>query len=143
MVILIAGYGLAQSGSGIAEATGLGSSFVGFVLLAISTSLPELSTSLAAARRGLFTMAISDILGTNLINIGLLLVVDLVATDGPIFNTAGTFAVVGAILGIIVTSLFLVGLAERRDKTVFRLGVDSAAVLVVYIGGLVILYFNR
>jgi len=142
-VILVAGYGLAESGSLIAEETGLGSSFVGFVLLAISTSLPELSTALAAARRGLYTMAISDILGTNLINVGLLFVVDLVASGGPIFNAVDSFAVIGAVLGIIVTTLFLVGLAERRDKTVFRLGVDSVAVTLVYLGGLVILYAHR
>ena len=142
-VILVAGYALAQSGSLIAEETGLGSSFVGFVLLAISTSLPELSTALAAARRGLYTMAISDILGTNLINIGLLFVVDVVASDGPIFNAVDSFAVIGAVLGIIVTTLFLIGLAERRDKTVFRLGIDSVAVMIVYLGGLAILYSHR
>jgi cation:H+ antiporter len=142
-VILVAGYALAQSGDAIAEQTGLGSSFVGFVLVAVSTSLPEFSTALGAARLGRFTMAISDILGTNLINIGLLFVVDAVAAGEPVLNAVGSFSVFGAILGVIVTTLFLAGLAERRDRTIFRLGIDSAAVLVVYLGGLVILYALR
>lgn len=141
--ILVAGYGLATSGDAIAEQTGLGSSFVGFVLVAISTSLPEFSTALGAARRGRFTMAIADILGTNLINVGLLFVVDAVALGEPVFNTVDSFAVVGALLGIIVTALFLAGLAERRDKTVFRMGVDSVAVLVVYSAGLIFLFTMR
>jgi cation:H+ antiporter len=142
-VILVAGYALSQTGSAIAEQTGLGSSFVGFVLVAISTSLPEFSTALEAARLGRFTMAISDILGTNLINVGLLFLVDAVARGEPVLNVVGAFSQFGALLGIIVTTLFLVGLAERRDRTIFRLGIDSAAVLVVYVGGLVLLYTLR
>lgn len=116
VIILVAGYGLAESGRLIAEQIGLGSSFVGFVLHAISTSLPELSAALAAARRGLYAMAISDILGISLINIGPLFVVDLIASGGPIFNAVDSFAVIGAILGIIVSTLFLVCLAERAIR---------------------------
>jgi cation:H+ antiporter len=143
LAILIAGYALARTGDAIAEETGLGSSFVGFVLLAVSTSLPEFSTALAAARLGRFTMAISDILGTNLINVALLFLVDAVAAGEPVLNTVDRFSIFGALLGIIVTTLFLVGLAERRDRTVFRLGIDSSAVLITYLGGLAILYGLR
>jgi cation:H+ antiporter len=143
LAILIAGYALSQTGDAIAEQTGLGSSFVGFVLVAVSTSLPEFSTALSAARLGRFTMAISDILGTNLINVALLFVVDAVATGEPVLNTVDRFSIFGTLLGIVVTTLFLVGLAERRDRTIFRLGVDSTAVLVTYIGGLAILYGLR
>ena len=143
VLILIAGFALSRTGDAIAEQTGLGSSFVGFVLVAISTSLPEFSTALAAARLGRFTMAISDILGTNLINIGLIFVVDAVARGEPVLNLADPFSTFGAILGIVVTALFLAGLAERANKTVFRVGMDSAAVLVTYVGGLIILYTMR
>lgn len=142
-VILVAGYLLTKTGEAIAQQTGLGSSFVGFVLIAISTSLPELSTALTAARRGLFTLAISDILGTNLINVGLIFLVDVAASGGPALNAVGTFSVFGALLGIVVTALFLAGLAERRNATVARLGLDSVAVAIVYLGGLVLLYTLR
>lgn len=142
-VILVAGYLLSQTGSAIAEQTGLGSSFVGFVLLAFSTSLPELSTALTAARRGLFTMAISDILGTNLINIALVFVTDAVAQGEPVLAQADSFATFGAILGIVITAAFIAGLAERRDTTVGRLGLDSIAVLIAYLSGVVMLYTLR
>jgi cation:H+ antiporter len=142
-VILVAGFVLSRTGSAIAEQTGIGSSFVGFVLVAISTSLPELSTALSAARIGRFTMAISDILGTNLINVGLVFVIDLAASGEPVLSRADTFSVFGVFLGIIVTTLFIAGLAERRDRTIWRMGVDSIAVLVVYAGGVAILYSLR
>lgn len=143
VVILVAGFVIARTADAIAEQTGLGASFVGAVLVAISTSLPEISTVLSAARLGLYTMAISDILGTNLFDVGLLFVIDGVASGEPVLNRVGVFSSVAALLGIAVTTLFLIGLAERRDRTILRMGVDSAAVLLVYFGGLVILYGMR
>jgi cation:H+ antiporter len=85
-------------------------------------------------------MAVSDIFGTNLFNGGLLFVVDLLYRGGPVLNEVGDFAAFAALLGVIVSALFLVGLIERRDKTVLRMGYDSLAVLVAYAGGVGLLY---
>lgn len=142
-VIVAAGYALSRTGDAIAEQTGLGESFVGAVLVAIATSLPEVSTVLTAARAGLYTMAVSDIFGTNLFDITLLFVVDAVAGGEPVLNSAGRFSTFAAIIGITVTMMFVAGVAERRDRTILRMGIDSAGVLVTYLGGLVILYFLR
>jgi cation:H+ antiporter len=142
-VILVAGFVIARTAEAIADQTGLGASFVGVALVAISTSLPEVSTVLSAARLGLYTMAISDILGTNLFDVGMLFVIDSVAAGEPVLNRVGTFSAIAALLGIAVTALLLIGLAERRDRTVLRMGFDSAAVLLVYLGGLVLLYAMR
>jgi cation:H+ antiporter len=65
VVILAAGWALAQTGDALSQQTGLGASFVGVALVAASTSLPELSTALAAVRQGNHQMAVSNILGTN------------------------------------------------------------------------------
>jgi cation:H+ antiporter len=141
--IVVAGYVLARTGEAIAEQTGLGASFIGAVLVAISTSLPEVSTVLSAARLGNYTMAISDILGTNLFDVALLFVVDAVDPGGPILNRVGRFSAFAALIGIVVTTLFTLGLIERRDRTILRMGFDSAAVLVTYLAGLVVLYHLR
>lgn len=143
VVILVAGYVLAQSGEAIANQTGLGSSFTGFVLVALATSLPELSTALSAARRGLVTLAISDILGTNLINVAMIFLVDLLSTGEPVLNRLDDFAVFGALLAVVLTALFQAGLAERRDRSLLRMGYDSIVVAVVYIGGVILLYGLR
>lgn len=139
-VIIAAGYVLSRSADVIAEETGLGDSFVGAVFLAISTSLPEVSTVFAAVRRGLFTLAVSDIFGTNLFDIGLLFLVDITGGGDAVINEVGAFSGFAALLGLTVTAIFLVGLAERRDRTIWRMGYDSAAVLVCYLGGLIVLY---
>lgn len=142
-IILAAGFVLARSGEAIARETGLGQSFVGFVLVAFATSLPELSSAVSAARRGLYTMAISDIFGTNLINVALIFVVDLLDSGEPVLGRMGDFAVFGALLAIVVTGLFQAGLSERRDRSVLRMGYDSLLVLIVYAGGVALLYTLR
>jgi len=58
--------------------------------------------------------------------------------EGPIFDAIGPSAAFLGSMGIVVTSLYLWGILARRDKTVFGMGLDSLAVLVVYIGGLAI-----
>lgn len=142
-VILVAGFVVSQTSDSIAKQSGLGSSFVGFVLVAATTSLPELSSTLSAARLGNYAMALSNILGTNLLNVGLLFLVDAVADGDPVLDRVGSFAAFGAVLGIVVTSLIVIGLLERRDRTVLRMGVDSLAVLAAYVAGLGILYQLR
>lgn len=143
VLILTAGFVLARSADAIAQQSGLGQSFVGFVLVAFATSLPELSAALAAARRKLYTMAISDILGTNLINVALVFLVDAIDTGEPVFNRLGNFAAVGALLSVMLTSVFLAGLTERRDRAVARMGYDSIFVLLLYTGGIALLYTLR
>lgn len=141
--ILVAGYLLSKTGEAIASQTGIGQSFGGFALVAISTSLPELSTVISSVRLRRYVMAVSDIFGTNLFNIGLIFVVDLAYRGGPVINEIGRFSIFASLLGIVVTTLFLIGLIERRDRTIARMGVDSFAVLAAYLGGLAVLYTLR
>jgi cation:H+ antiporter len=43
----------------------------------------------------------------------------------------------------VVTAIYLAGMIERRDRTVLRMGYDSLAVVVVYLGGVTLLYQLR
>lgn len=143
LAIILAGYVLSRTGDAIATQTGLGQSFVGAVFLAIATSLPELSTVVSAVRAGLYTMAMSDIFGTNLFDLSFLFIIDVTGGGEAVMNQVGPFSGFAAIMAITVTSIFLVGLAGRRNRTVLRMGYDSLAVLATYLCGLVVLYFLR
>lgn len=143
IVILIAGVLLVQAAEAIAAQSGLGSSFIGATLLAASTSLPELSTTIAAARLGAYTMAISNIFGSNLIMLVLLLPADVLYRKGPILAEAGQTEMLNLVFGILVTSLFVVGMLVRRKPRVLGMGVDSAAVLAIYLISLFVLFFTR
>lgn len=143
IVILVCGVLLVHSAETIALQTGLGSSFIGATILAASTSLPELSTTIAAARLGAYTMAISNIFGSNLIMLVLLFPADILYREGPILAAAGRTEMLSIIFGILVTAIYVVGLLVRRKPRVLGMGVDSALVLTVYVGSLCALYFAR
>ena len=67
-VIVAAGTVLAKSGDAIAEHTRLGRVWIGSVLLAGATSLPELTTDVAAVRLGVPDLAAGDLFGSSLAN---------------------------------------------------------------------------
>ena len=138
--ILISGVILVQTAESIAMQSGLGTSFIGVTLLASSTSLPELSASIAAVRLGSQSMAISNIFGSNLIMIFLLLPADMFYFQGAILNSANDSAKFALISGIVVTAIYVIGLIVRKSKTYLKMGLDSIAVLFIYIITLYILY---
>ena len=141
--ILFCGVFLVYAAEALAVQSGLGSSFVGATLLAGSTSLPELSTTIAAVRLGAHSMAISNIFGSNLIMFALLLPADLVFTKGPLLHHVDSSARFAVISGIVVTAIYLIGLLIRKKKKVLRMGLDSAFVLLIYLITLVIFYWLR
>ncbi len=137
-VVLVGGYLVAKTGEVVAEQTGLGQGLVGATLVALATSLPEVSTTYSAVRFGAYSMAAANILGTNSLEIALFLPAELAYRAGNVFDAMPTSTAFLGLVGIIVTSLYLWGILEKRDRTVLGVGLDSIAVLVVYIGGLAI-----
>lgn len=141
--IAVAGFALAKSGGALAEQSGLGTSFVGATLLAAATSLPEVSTVVGAVRLRQYEMALSDVFGTNIFNIGILFVVDLLYDGPPALAEAGAFAGFAALLALLLTAVFMAGMIERRDRTVARMGIDSMAALGLYAAGVIVLFLLR
>lgn len=143
LIVLIGGWTLAHTADAIAAQSGLGASFIGVTLLALATSLPELSTTLAASRSGRYALAVSNIFGSNAFNIMLLFVGQLFYRNGALLADVRPTAIFAASLGALFACIFLWGLLEREDRTVYRIGWDSAAVSVLYVAGLVVLYYLR
>ena len=138
-VIFSAGYTLSQTGDALAEQTGLGSGMVGFALIGVSTSMPELSSIVTALRIRRYEMAFGQVLGTNFINLSLILVADAFFTGAPVINELGQFEIVSALLGAMLTGVFMVGLLEHKNPTVLRMGYDSLVVMLLFGGGLALL----
>lgn len=139
--VLVSGFVVARCGETLAEQTGIGQSFVGATLVALATSLPEVSTTWSAVRFGAYSMAAANILGTNSLEIALFLPADIAYREGSIIDAMQPSGCFLAALGIMATSLYLWGILERRDKTIFGMGYDSALVLVVYLAGMSLFYF--
>lgn len=139
-VILVGGFLLARTASELAERSGLGESFFGAVVLGFCTSLPEVSTVTTAVRLKQYEMATSEIMGTNLFNLTIIVLVDAISPGDPVLPQAGDAAGFSALLAMSMTALYLVGMLERRDRTVLRMGWDSLLVICVYIGGIWMLH---
>jgi cation:H+ antiporter len=136
LLILAAGFVLSTTADRIAQETGVGAGMVGFVLVGFATSLPEVSSITAAVRMKRYQLAIGDVFGTNIFNIMLIFLADLVYRGGPVLGQAGRFEVIGAILAVFMTGIFIVGLLERRNRTIFRMGYDALASILVFAAGL-------
>ena len=136
LVVMVAGFATADRAGQIAVQSGLDSSFIGVALLSASTSMPEVSTTFAAVRMGAYTMAIANIFGSNLIMIALVLPADIFYRPGPILAEMDRIVQFSVVTGVLVTSIYLVGLLLRRTPRLGSGGVDSALVLAVYLGGL-------
>lgn len=140
LAVLVGGYTVVQSGEVLSEKTGLGSGVMGAIFIALSTSLPELSTTIASVRRQNYRLAFSNIFGTNIFTIAFVFLADVFYRKGPVLNHVDNFSLFAAMLGLALTAVYLVGLTVRLKKTILNLGYDSVVVLVGYLTGLVIMF---
>jgi cation:H+ antiporter len=133
-----AGFGLASSGETIADLTGWGSSFVGTFFVAMSTSLPELATCFAALKIGAKDLAIGNVIGSNLFNIGVVTFTDDLLYPGDVFGGfLGSISPVHLItvfagIGMTATIWFTLALSSRRSRT-RHLAPESIILLVIFL----------
>ena len=106
IVILGASNFLAKSADVIAFKTGLGRAFIGVILLATATSLPELGTGVSSITLvDKPDLAVGDAFGSNLFNLLIIGLLDLFWRNGPILGSVSITAVLIGSLGILVISL--------------------------------------
>lgn len=88
--LIIGGDRFVAGASAIASALGVSDAIIGLTIVAAGTSLPELATSLVAARKGQTGIAIGNVIGSNIFNI--FLVLGCSATIRPLpFGSIGNF----------------------------------------------------
>ena len=119
----------------LAEATGLGQSFVGSLFVAASTSLPEVVVSVAAARLGALDMAAANLFGSNIFNIAVLGVDDLLYTRGSLLAQVSGVHLVSLLVAMVMTAVAIIGLTYRAQKKRFRLSWDSVFIAGLYAVG--------
>lgn len=92
IVSIIVGSNIAVDGAaGIAIFFGVSDRVIGLTIVAFGTSLPELMTSVTAARKGEVDLAIGNIVGSNLFNILFILGITSVIIDLPYISEAANF----------------------------------------------------
>jgi len=136
VVVIGAGIWMAYIGDEIAVATGWGTSFVGSLLLAITTSLPELVVAITAFRLGAVDMALADILGANLLDMTYVFVLDLFYGKGPLLAYVSEAHAITAGVVVGMSLVLILGLLLRqRRKTFFVMSWYSVLLFGLYLGG--------
>jgi cation:H+ antiporter len=115
LTLLVVGSNLfVDSASNVALALGISEGVVGLTVVAGGTSLPELATSVVAARKGQSAIAIGNVIGSNVFNI--LLILGLTATISPL-QIAG---ITTLDMAVMLVSVALVWLFSFTRYTVER-----------------------
>jgi cation:H+ antiporter len=143
LLVIGAATWLPHLGDRIAEMTGLGGSFVGSVFIALATSLPELVVSFAALRMGAVDLALGNLFGSNLFNIGILALDDVFYTKGALLSHVTANHAITANAALAMTALAVIGLTYRAGRKRFLFAWDSAAIFTVYVTATVLLYLFR
>lgn len=138
--VVAGGFWLANSGRLIAEITGWGEGFVGALFLALVTSLPELAVCLAAVRIGAAEMAVGNILGSNIFNLGIVFWADLAWRSGSVLDAAVPAVYEAGALSLALLAVAALALKFTPRRLTRRLSWDTLAILVIYLAGMYWLY---
>ncbi len=138
--IVTAGVLLTDAADQLAISTGLGHTFVGSILLAVSTSLPETVTTITAVRLGLLDMAVANVFGANFMNLFIVFVADLFYRSGPILYAVSDHHLLSALMVIMLSTLVILGLTYRSERRLARIGIDALLVLFGYLVTIYLLF---
>jgi cation:H+ antiporter len=139
-LVFVAASRLAKDADAIADATGLGRVWVGSVLLAASTSLPELLTDVNAAVLGAVDIGVGDLFGSTLANMLVLAVLDIAYSRRRLLHhVAVDHALVGA-LAIALTAIAAVAVSARGFGALGPIGIESLVIFGLYLFGMHAVY---
>lgn len=141
LVIVGAGILLAQLGDRIAIETGLGQSFVGALFLAIATSLPELTVSIAALRIGAVDLMLGNIFGSNMFNVFIAAISDMAYNKEALHistNLSRSQLMTGGCA--LMATLIIAGAIRQKKKSPWGFGWESIVIISIYLINLGVLY---
>ncbi len=134
--LVIGAESLVRGAVHLAQAMGASEALIGLTLVAVGTSLPELATSVVAARRGETDIAVGNVLGSNVFNIGWVLGMAYAVAPGPLSpllarHDAPVSALAALALGAVLAWRGRVG---RREGAVFLLMYAAYVAFLVWRG---------
>lgn len=113
-VIVVGSIVLALSADALATQAGLGDTFVGVLLIAAATSLPEAMIVFMAVRLQAYDLAAGNLLGANLVNGMLIVFYDFAYLDGPILAAVSDLIAVPALIAIMMSAVIITALNYVR-----------------------------
>ncbi|MDO9315706.1 MAG: sodium:calcium antiporter [Burkholderiaceae bacterium] len=143
-IVTLAGTWLPIAGTRIADEMGWSRTFVGTLLVAGATSLPEVVVTLAALRLRALDMAIGGLLGSNLFDLLIIAIDDVFYTRGSLLADVSPVHAVTAFSAVMMSGAVIIGLVYRpRRRLLGTMSVVSVALLAVYLVNVYVLFVHR
>lgn len=140
VVIVLSGYRLTLTADQISAVTGIDQSFIGSILVAAATSLPELVATISAIRIGAYNMAVGNVFGSNIFNMTVIFFADVFYRQGVLLQDVRIVHILTATVGIVMATIILIGLFYRSRRSFMWMGWDAIAAAVVYFLGVYLLF---
>lgn len=132
-IIIAAASLLPFVGEDLAEASGLGQTFIGLLFIALATSLPEVATSVSALRIGAIDLAVGNLFGSNLFNLGILAIDDLLSIKGPLLLDVSASQQLPALAAILMSAIAILTLFYQPvARRIWRISWIAAAIALIY-----------
>ena len=132
-IIIGAGIMLAKSGDRIADVTGLGGLLIGMVLVAAATSLPEIAVAVSAVvAEDSPDLAIGNLFGSNMANMALLAMVDLL-WRGQVWHRVGSGHARTAAVAISLTAIAVLAVLQPFGISIGWVGIESVVIFIGFI----------
>ena len=138
LATLLSGVILEIAGSQLADAYHISGGLFAATVIAFTGALPNISTGIGSINLGDYQLAMSDIFGGNAFMPALFVVCDLI-TGNSVLRSATPSDIWFAALGVLLTTIYVVGLIVRPQRRLARLGPDSLLVVALYVFGIIAL----
>ena len=145
VAVIFLGTRLALYADALASLTGWGRLFVGSILLALATSLPELSNNISAVRLDPPNpaLALGDALGSNMFNMLIFSFVALFFGGQRFLRRVAPEQGYLIVLAAVMTGAAVLFGAVKMDVSLWQVGLSSLILLVVYVVGMRVVYVTR
>lgn len=142
-VVVFAGTRLARDGETIADRTGLGQAWVGAILVATATSLPEIVTGISAVWQGNTGLAIGDLFGSSMANMLILGIADLVTRRTHLMTQVAINQAMVGVLAITLTAVAAAGVVAGERYVLLGIGWAPLVIAAGYLFGARLIHVNR
>lgn len=143
LIIIICGTKLSKYGDILAEKTKIGGAWIGLILMASITSLPELTTGISSVTiADVPDIALGDIMGACVLNLIILALLDLLDESSPIFSKVGQSHLLSAGFGVILIGIASLSILIKDMMPVIgTIGIYTPLLFIVYMVGIRAVYF--
>ena len=132
--LLITAPMLVLSADAIAVEGGLSETFVGTLVVGLTTSFPEVAATVAAVRLGALDLAVGNIFGSNAFNMCILFAMDVAYRRDPLLANVSHDHVLTAQFAVLAVSLGMLGLLARRGQRLGVVRIESVLIVLAYAG---------